>query len=354
MIKQKYLLIFLSLIMFSCNSKTKVQNQTKEEQKVESSLLKFTSGVRSILHDTKGNYWFGSHQEGVALFDGKSFKYFTIQDGLSDNQVRSIQEDHKGNIWFGTGNGVSSYDGTEIIMHPLQPDIILNDFFQPKWTKADHDLWFNAGQSTGVYKYNGQALNYLEFPNSNINTPNNSSAVTGITKGKNDQLWIASYNGVIGFDGSTFTFINSETLGLTKENGYLHIRSILEDSKGNLWIGNNSIGVLLFNGYTTINFSEKMNLVHSKSSLNGSRSYSGTLEHVFAIGEDDQGNIWFGDRDTGAWKYDGESMTNYNLKDGFPVTHIWDIYQDRNGELLFAMGNGSVYVFTGNSFERKY
>ena len=35
--------------------------------------LKFRTGVRSILKNSKGNIWFGSHQEGVCLFNGESF-----------------------------------------------------------------------------------------------------------------------------------------------------------------------------------------------------------------------------------------------------------------------------------------
>ena len=35
-----------------------------------SSLLKYTTGIRSILKDSKGNIWFGSHMEGVCLFNG--------------------------------------------------------------------------------------------------------------------------------------------------------------------------------------------------------------------------------------------------------------------------------------------
>jgi ligand-binding sensor domain-containing protein len=48
--------------------------------------------IRAIFQDSKGKYWFGSSQEGVAMFDGTSFTYFTSKDGLSSNQIHSIQE----------------------------------------------------------------------------------------------------------------------------------------------------------------------------------------------------------------------------------------------------------------------
>jgi hypothetical protein len=88
-------------------------------------------GVRAILQDRSGNYWFGSHFEGVCRFDGERFQCFTIADGLSDNQVRSIQEDARGTIWFDNGVGISSYpkDGKSVsleeaikLLTPLCPN----------------------------------------------------------------------------------------------------------------------------------------------------------------------------------------------------------------------------------------
>ncbi|MBL4632850.1 MAG: hypothetical protein JKY56_03205, partial [Kofleriaceae bacterium] len=129
-------------------------------------------------------------------------------------------------------------------------------------------------------------------------------------------------------------------------------RSVLEDSRGRLWIGNNSLGVLLIDGGATIDFSTKMGLVAPGSQRSGGPSPAGTLEHVFAIEEDRFGNIWFGDRDTGAWKYDGKTMSNYSDDAGLPTRSVWDIYRDKEGELLFALDNGAVYQFDGKRFSR--
>ena len=109
------LILFLTL-NFSCvNSKPseEVISTSVVEDQLKIASIKFTSGMRCIYQDRNENYWFGSHREGVCLFDGKSFEYFTTEDGLSDNQVRTIQEDAHGNIWFGTANGVSSYKDGE-------------------------------------------------------------------------------------------------------------------------------------------------------------------------------------------------------------------------------------------------
>lgn len=346
-----YLILFL-ILSFSCVENKSSEKEIRKSKFINSSknTLRFTSGVCSVFQDHKGNYWFGSHKEGVCCFDGKSLEYFTTNEGLSSNQVRSIQEDKSGNIWFGTSNGVSSYDGQKITNHTLGLSINLPS----KWIKTDNDLWFNAGNNAGVYRYDGQKLNYLAFPKSKIINPDNTYHTTSLAKGKNNMLWIATYSGVFGYNGNQFTIINDETLGLEKETGELHIRSIFEDSKGRLWIGNNGIGVLLKDNGTIINFSEKNSLIHPTSLRSGDKSQAGTLEHVFVIREDSDGNIWFGDRDTGTWKYDGKTMTNYIIDKKLKSQMVWDIYEDQTKNLLFAMAEGGVYQFNGKSFDKQF
>jgi ligand-binding sensor domain-containing protein len=161
---------------------------------------------------------------------------------------------------------------------------------------------------------------------------------------------IKTNSSVISKENTDFLVIDTNTK-LKYTSG---IRSILQDSKGNLWIGNNGIGVLLKNGNSVINFSMEKGLTNVLSFGTGSLSPAGTLEHVFVIKEDKNGNIWFGDRDTGAWKYDGDSVINYTIDEKLKTQMIWNIYEDNNGNLLFAMGDGGVYNFNGSSFERKY
>lgn len=349
MIKYSPLIYLLFLLNFntSCADNPSSDKHLKEE----ADTLKFTSGIRSILQDSKGNYWFGSHNEGVALFNGDSFSYFTTDDGLFNNQVRSLQEDKKGVIWFGTANGVNSYDFSQpgkinkYSSLKLEPGI---------WAKSDQDLWFNAGNKEGVYRYDGKDLHYLVLPKTNLVGNYNNHVVTCFSKGSRNRQWIGTYSAVFSFDGKDFSIIENHTIGLDGETKSLHVRSLLEDSKGRLWIGNNGIGVLLKEGDSIINFSEKMKLVPPTSTRRGSKSPPGTLEHIFSITEDLAGNIWFGDRDAGVWKYDGETMTNYTTKDGLSEGFAQCIYLDKKGVLWFGLSDGNVFTFNGKTFEKRF
>jgi ligand-binding sensor domain-containing protein len=364
-IKLSFLILLLSF-HYSCMEKKPMAKEAEKSEMLsptKADSLKFTSGISAIFQDSKGNYWFGSLQEGVAVYNGATFSYFTKSMGLTDNQIHSIQEDKEGIIWFNTQNGVSSFDGIRITNHTDATSKTQQKNFKMssdeplpgQWMKQDDDLWFEAGVEEGVYRYDGQNLKYLAFPPHKVLTSNeNLFAVTDISKGKNNLIWFATYAGIFGYNGRQFTIINGETLGFDRKNNALHIRSILEDSKGRLWIGNNGIGVLVKEGDSILNFSNKHHLIHSQLTNNREKSPPGTLEHIFTIEEDKKGNIWFGDRDAGLWKFDGKALQNFTKKDGLKSDFALSIYEDSNEQLWFGMADGSLYKYNGQTFEKQF
>jgi ligand-binding sensor domain-containing protein len=340
------------------------QNQSNNEKKTlypidDSKLLKYTTGVRSILEDSKGNIWFGSHSEGVCLLHNGEFQYFTTENGLSDNQVRSIYEDKNGIIWFECGRGLSIYDGQKMTIYKER-----NFNSKSGWKLTDSDLWFKGDETVGynkieekpgVYQYDGKNLYFHNFPIKPKSGAENAYSIsTPFVKSKNGMVWFGTYSAVIGYDGKQFKIFNNDSLGLNGTTESLHIRSIMEDSKGNLWIGNNSgsssiggIGVLKYDGKEFIRFTKQHQLRKEDTKSN-------SLDRVFSIEEDASGNIWFGTVESGVWRYDGNSVKNYTQKDGLDGDFTWIIYKSKAGELWFGGGPNGVYLFNGKTFERKY
>ena len=344
---------FLIIVTTSCNiqSQSNKENQTGQT-KTDSKLLKYTTGVRSLLEDSKGNIWFGSYNEGVCLLQNGKLQYFTTKNGLSDNQVRNIYEDKNGVIWFECGKGLSIYDGQKISIYKER-----NYDSTKQWKLADSSLWFKGDEDAGynklegypgVYQYDGQKLSYRSFPvKPKLGEPNIYSISTKFVRSKNGAVWFGTYGAVIGYNGSDFKIIADGSLAQNGDSISLHVRDIMEDSKGNLWIGNNGFGVLKYDGKEIINFTAQQKL--KKEDTNGN-----SLERVFSIGEDASGNIWFGTADSGVWRYDGNSVKNITKKDGLDGDFIWIIYKSKTGELWFGGGHNGVYRFNGKSFERKY
>lgn len=361
-------MIVIVAALLSCGRQISTTTEAKVSSQVPSpmatvktdtsSLLTFTSGLRAILEDSKGNIWFGSHQEGVAMYDGTYMRYFTEANGLSSPQVRTIYEDANGDIWFECGRGISRYDGQKMSKQPLR-----NYLMKDMWQAEPNDLWFKGDEMNaynsmegqpGVYRYDGQQFSYKTFPLDGLDDSKTYYSVsTPFVRGKGGRLWFGTYGAVFGYNRGAFNIIDDNSPGLGPDSGRLHIRSIHEDRNGNLWIGNNGIGVLLYDGEKISSISRQYGLRSTESNNQGGfRSPPGSLEHVFAIGEDADGNLWFGDRDTGAWRFDGKNFQNYTTEQGLSTHHIWQIHQSKTGEMWFAMGDGRVCRFTGEGFER--
>lgn len=352
----KWIIFPLLFVLGSCaleKNQSVVQSTVNQPTSSARQELKFTSGIRSVLEDSKGNVWFGSHQEGACVYDGKSFRYFEKDDGLSDNQVRNIYEDTSGTIWFECGNGISYYQNGQI-------NILNNKNYSQKikWDKEEEDLWFKADPSVGfnqteeypgVYRYDGSTFYYSIFPVQLLpGMENYYSVTTPFVKGPSGTIWWGTYGAAIGFHGRDFTVLDNERLGLTEKTGFLHIRSVFEDSKGNLWIGNNGIGVFKFNG-TNIEY------ITQQYKLDKQENESKTLLKVFSIGEDSKGNIWFGTNDEGAWCFNGKGFKNYGASEGLQSQHVWSIYTSKSGKLWFLGASPSgVYQLEAGTFSKIY
>jgi ligand-binding sensor domain-containing protein len=105
-----------------------------------------------------------------------------------------------------------------------------------------------------------------------------------------------------------------------------YIRSIFQDSKGNLWFGTLGEGVVRYDVKTLTYFSNPDGFINNT---------------VYAINEDKKGNLWFG-TDRGVYKYDGKTFRNYNQKDGLSHTDISrkSIVVDKSGTIWVGTHGG--------------
>ncbi len=67
--------------------------------------------IFSVHVDRKDRVWVGTWGGGVARYDGRRWKNYSMKDGLAGNIVYSIDEAEDGTLWVGTDRGVSRFDG---------------------------------------------------------------------------------------------------------------------------------------------------------------------------------------------------------------------------------------------------
>jgi ligand-binding sensor domain-containing protein len=315
------------------------------------------------LKDKEGNLWFGTSGEGVYRYDGKLFTQFTIKDGLNSNSVYCILQDKNGNVWLGTSEGLCRYNGETIISVPIHgnfmPPIENNDYYTATskkntvWSMLNDkkgNIWIGTGD--GVYCYDGKKFSYfLDNPNV-INKDNlQLKMVDCIFEDKNGMIWFASgmppgEEGICRYDGKKVVSFKP------KNEGWF--RKIIEDQDGNLLFATRIHGVLscnlsagdesvasfsgfpqpqalLNNSLTSILKDKAGNIWMSSDygkfigdTLGGvwcyKRSFEGgektftkiTVNEVFFMLEDRAGNIWLGARNTGLYRYDGTTLTNFS------------------------------------------
>jgi ligand-binding sensor domain-containing protein len=348
-LKQILIYSLFTLLFISCGTKNKPEN--------------ITGIIRSIYQDKNNNYWFGSDHVktigsgnseggGVYRYDGKELVQFTINDGLFNNQVRTIQEDKAGNIWFECGGGISSFDGRTFTSFTNSQ---LNNSLDKDWKVGQDDLFFESGN--GIYRYNGTSFTYLRLSKTPLDSAYKKSSwspyiVYCTLKDRKGNLWFGTQNlGVCRYDGKSFTWFTEKGLS------GVAVRGLFEDKSGNLWFGNNDFGndgggLFRYDGTSLTNFTVEKEL-NNKIFVKSLKSYakSDNLTRVWTVNEDNNGNLWVGTMNGGAWRYDGQNFTNYTVKDGLTSNNINVIYKDKKDELLFGTGDG-VYTFNGKFFSR--
>lgn len=150
------------------------------------------------------------------------------------------------------------------------------------------------------------------------------SITRNMVQDKNGNLWLASWEGIICYDGKTFTnYTNKE--GLRR----YHTFAAMEDRAGNLWFGSIGGGVYRYDGKTFTNFTTHDGLAN---------------DNIGCFFQDNKGDIWIGTF-AGASRYDGRTFTNFNTPEGMDINAI---VQDKSGKMWFGT-RGYTYYFDGKS-----
>ncbi|HYG38266.1 MAG TPA: two-component regulator propeller domain-containing protein [Cytophagales bacterium] len=253
------------------------------------------------------------------------------ENGLSQNTINCIYQDHKGFLWFGTHNGLNKYDAyTFTVFKNIEKDsssISSNDIYSI-YEDSQNNLWIGTSQGLALFKHTlGEFVNY-DFASSGNYLMH---PVWSIFPSKDDnKLWLGGSGGLFLFDKRSEKFqhykINDSIQNVNS------IGSVLEDSKGDLWIGSLGGGLWKFDKKTH-QFVRPDNY-HKKND-----------EVIRCLLEDSQGNIWIGTDEGILSKYNFQhgSFTYYSdLKGRFPIRSM---IENKKGEILIGTDKGGVYFF---------
>lgn len=337
------------------------------------------SSVYAMVHDKEGNIWVGT-MAGVSKYNGLVFQNFSKKDGLSENRIISIALDKDGNIWFGHwAGGISVYSAKDKKFYEV-PTESLNIYRNINCIIQDGkgDILFGTN-GLGMLKYTPADSIHkgtLKHITATDGLPND--IVNSFVKDKNNVVWVASNSGLHKYDGGK---------GFSKVQGISSslIKSLLIDSKGNLWIGSADKGVYVMSADGKIkNYDKAHGLSSSNVSLvfesdngtifigtigGGVSKYLPALEangykgpwfqtigieqglssnRVFSMIQDREKNIWIG-TSLNLNQYFDEQFEIYGGQEGLENSLVWSVIQDKKGNYWLGTEGGLVNFELGEN-----
>lgn len=152
--------------------------------------------------------------------------------------------------------------------------------------------------------------------------------ILGATDG---YVWIASYSGIIRYDGSVFERMSSA-------NGLTNGRGLFEDSQNRLWVGTNDNGVIVMDGHNSIHYEKGEGLASSS---------------IRTFAEDSDGNIYIGS--TAGVSYVDKDMVIHVVDDQrINTERILKLVSDAEGNIYGQTKNGVIFSLKKGKVEKYF
>jgi len=207
--------------------------------------------IRDVEGDGNGTLWVATDGEGLwslaeELRDGhaRDLRTFSVQEGLSYNQVREISFDREGNPWFAIfGGGISSYMGGQFVTTRHSD----NPLVQGVWSVLeDHTgtMWF--GTDGGLVRFE-PAIPGGSRASSRIYSTENGlchDVIRALHEDRRGRIWLASKGGGL----CQFDPVTGRTIALTMRDGLPtdDLLSITGGDGDELWIGTYEHGIVRY------------------------------------------------------------------------------------------------------------
>ena len=327
--------------------------------------------VRRIVRDSRGFLWFCT-VDGLSRFDGHAFRTFSTDHGLPSAEITDLLETKTGAFWVATVAGLVHF-GAQAPGATAEASLVVPAASdrRSRWVTALHQsrdgtIW--VGTANGLFQLRedetGPSLVAVEiglphgYPELRI--------IADVLEDRHGTLWVGTPVGLYRLwrDGRVVRYLMRD--GLPRE----FISDILEDRTGQLWVATRNGGFfevfadatpaaprfgrafteadgLPYDWVTQLFESSDGRLWAGSAkgaaellpASNGGRRHLRMLSprqgaasgFVGAIGEDLNGNLWFGSSVSGAMKLSRDGFTTFGRPDGIGST--FGVFKDAAGHV---------------------
>ncbi|MCE5251259.1 T9SS type A sorting domain-containing protein [bacterium] len=252
----------------------------------------------------------------------RTYKRFSMTDGLVHDTVTALTIDPEGLLWIGTKGGVSKFDGSSW-MGWTTADGLAENYITSVEIGMDGCLYAGTW-AYGLSRFDGSTwITYREgIYGSQVLRSNNIGC---LDYDPNGVLWIGTRFGLTRFDGEKWQTYFASPSGLGDDE----IHAVKTGDNGEVWAATRGSGVCCFDGKTWKSYTEET---------------SGLLSNwVSAINIGRSGEIWFGVLN-GISRFDGKGWKSYSSRTGVDIP--------RNVAALEIDPEGTVWAGTPSGLFR--
>jgi|WetSurMetagenome_2_1015567.scaffolds.fasta_scaffold15283_2 signal transduction histidine kinase/ligand-binding sensor domain-containing protein len=195
--------------------------------------------ITALCQDSKGYLWIGTF-DGLSVYDGLTFKNYTVTDGLASSLVWCIAESRRtpGTMWIGTEGGLSNIRDGIFSTVRLGPGTGAGKVYSLLEDRAG-TLWYTTGN--GIHRRAGDSVTVV-VPVASMAT------VSNLVESADGRVWAAVGHRLFAFspgNGSRQEFSLMLAASVT-------ISALSADNEGDLWISRSDSVVTQFRGTRAI------------------------------------------------------------------------------------------------------
>lgn len=307
-----------------------------------------TEDVTDLSPSSDGGIWITHYHLGIDHYSNqtKQITHYKAEDikGLASGHFWCAKEDENGHLYVGLQKGgLAVIDikkrTAKIYRHdPNDPHSIPNNTVHCILISKTNAVW--VGTEDGLALFNPQKEQFISFQNQ----PNNptsilSNQINDIGESKDGKLWICTQMGgvsILDLNDNAFTSPQHMHFQNIKATNDLHgiaspnAKSFMQDSFGNIWIGNYRGGVDFLSYDTPIFRTLEYNILKD-----------GTLtdKQVWGLTIDNESHVWLGGEHEIAVFNEKMQLQKIIPLTGKanPHTHASVIFKDKNGMLWLGL-----------------
>jgi ligand-binding sensor domain-containing protein len=343
----KHMLVIL-LILKSVTALSQ-QNNTYNFRHIDQSSGLLHNEVLSITQDTKGFMWIGT-SNGLQRFDGQKFVNYQQQLYRDDDKLKEIESlyvDENNGLWLYGNLRLDRLDLLKNKLTNFNTDSLLSNKILPvtSYTDINNRPWLVGKFAIYNYDTTARKMKLYSFDIASISANNGCNI---FIDDKQKQIWVAAFGGLRFFDAVTKkVYGNNDVpakhplLQLKATNGF---SKILIDGQDNIWVTSWNHLLYRYDPLTKKIYTYSLSDIVKKQG--GIKNNGGTLL-VNCIYRDSRNNIWLGTENVGLLKYN-------RLRDNFDYItareendkglqynyNIFCIYQDREENLWLGTDKG--------------